>query len=197
MTAQAMPDLGELRSKVRATQHARSMPLLVVGALLVNYGVSNFAPTPVAWRYAAPLAFVLIWALGKANESRVGVGPGRADYLMAAGFVFIASNVLLGFKRFSLGGGANYFQLTGSWVVIVGVALATIAWSLRDTVLLLAGLVVTVAGAAMFAVHQGNEFNPAVTFGFERTWQMSVVVAVGAVLGVAGLLLYRRERAEA
>jgi cation diffusion facilitator family transporter len=83
-----------------------------------------------------------------------------------------------------------------SGVVIVGLALVTLAWSLGDRVLLLAGAAVTAAGAAMFAVHQGNEFNPAVPFGFERTWQMTVVVALGAVLGVAGLLLYRSERTE-
>jgi drug/metabolite transporter (DMT)-like permease len=198
MTAQAAPDFDELRSKVRAMQHARSTPLLVMGALLVNYGVSNFAPSPVAWRYAAPLAFVLIWAFGKLNESRVGVGPGRADYLVAAGFVFIASNLLLSLKRFTAGGSTYYFQLTGAWVVIVGVALATVAWSTRDRVLMLAGAAVTVCGAALFAVHPSNDFNPGFGFlGMERTWQMTLVVVLGAVLGVAGLLLYRRERVEA
>ena len=88
-------DLDALRDRVRATQHARSLPLLVIGALLVNYGVSSFAPYPMQWRFAAPLAFVLIWALGKLNETVAGVGPGRADYLVAAGVVFIASNLLL------------------------------------------------------------------------------------------------------
>jgi hypothetical protein len=196
-TTQAIPDFGDLRGKVRATQHARSIPLLVIGALLVNYGVSNFAPTPIQWRYAAPLAFVLIWALGKLNEHRVGVGPGRADYLVAAGLVFIASSVLLSLKRFTVGGTTYYFQLTGAWIVIVGIALASVVWSMRDRVLILGGAAVTAAGAALFAVHPSNEFNPAIGFvGIERTWQMTMVVALGAVLGVAGLLLYRHERVQ-
>jgi hypothetical protein len=139
---------------------------------------------------------VLIWALGKLNEHRVGVGPGRADYLVAAGLVFIASNVLLSLKRFTTGGITYYFQLTGAWIVIVGVALAAVAWSMRDRVLILAGAAVMAAGAALFAVHPSNEFNPAFGLGIERTWQMTMVVALGAVLGVAGLLLYRHERVQ-
>src|SRR3954454_10939970 len=137
-TAQAIADFDELRSKVRATQHARSVPLLVIGALLVNYGVSNFAASPMQWRYAAPLAFLLIWALGKLNEAQVGVGLGRVDYVVAAGFVFIASNLLLLFKRFVVGGGTFFFQLTGAWVVILGIAVLGVGWSLRDRVLGLA-----------------------------------------------------------
>jgi len=197
-TAESPTDFVELRSKVRATQHARSVPLLVIGALLVNYGVSNFAASPIQWRYAAPLAFVLIWALGKVNEAQVGVGTGRADYLVAAGFVFIASNLLLVFKRFVVGGVEYYFQLTGAWVVIVGVAVIAVAWSLRDRVLAIAGVAVTATGAALFAVHPDNLYVPGHSFiGTQRTWQMTLVVVVGAVLGVAGLLLYRRERLEA
>ena len=196
-TAQAISDFDELRNKVRATQHARSLPLLVIGALLVNYGVSNFAASPMQWRYAAPLAFLLIWALGKLNESQVGVGVGRVDYVVAAGFVFIASNLLLLFKRFVVGGTTFFFQLTGAWVVIVGIALIGVGWSLRDRVLGLAGAAVVAAGVAVFAVHPSNLFVPGQGFiGFQRTWQMTLVVAVGAVLGLSGLLLYRRERVQ-
>jgi hypothetical protein len=195
---ETMPDFDGLRSRVRAVQHARSVPLLVIGALLVNYGVSNFAARPVEWRYAAPLAFVLIWGLGKVNEAKVGVGTGRADYLVAAGLVFIVSNLLLTFRRFVAGGISFYFQLTGAWVLIVGVALVGVAWAMRDRVLVLAGVGVALAGAAVFAVHPSNEFLPGNTFlGMERTWQMTLVVVVGAVLGLVGLLLYRRERTEA
>src|SRR4051795_611366 len=84
MTAAAAPDLDAIRDRVRATQHARSLPLLVIGALLVNYAVVSFAPQPVAWRYGAPLAFLVIWGLGKANEIRVGVGTGRGAHTPAA-----------------------------------------------------------------------------------------------------------------
>jgi hypothetical protein len=196
-TAHAIPDFDELRSRVRATQHARSLPLLVIGALLVNYGVSNFSSSPMQWRYAAPLAFLLIWALGKVNEAQVGVGLGRVDYVVAAGFVFIATNLLMLFKRFVAGGTAFFFQLTGAWVAIVGVALIGIGWSLRDRVLGLAGATVVATGVAVFAVHPSNLYVPGQGFiGFQRTWQMTLVVAVGALLGLAGLLLYRRERTQ-
>src|SRR4051795_11645130 len=134
MTIAAGPDLEALRDRVRATQHARSLPLLVIGALLVNYGVASFAPHPVQWRYGAPLAFVLIWALGKLNEATSGVGPGRADYLVAAGIVFIASNLLLLYRGFLEG--AHFHRLVGVWVLIVGIALAVLSRPARDRVLL-------------------------------------------------------------
>jgi drug/metabolite transporter superfamily protein YnfA len=198
MTAtDAVPDFDELRGRVRASQHARSVPLLVIGGLLANYSVTNFAATPIQWRYAAPLAFVLIWAFGKVNETAVGVRTGRADYLVAAGAVFIATNLLLMFRRFVAGGSIYFFQLTGAWIAIVGLALIAIAWSIRDRVLVTAGAAVTAAGAALFAVHPANEFVPGFGFlGAQRTWQMTLVAALGALLGVTGLLLYRRERTD-
>ena len=67
----------EVRQRTRAAQHATSFPLLVLGVLFINYGVVGFAPQPTAWRYAGALAFVIMWALGKANEYTTGVGPGR------------------------------------------------------------------------------------------------------------------------
>src|SRR3954467_12014627 len=136
MTIAAGPDLEALRDRVRATQHARSVPLLVIGALLVNYGVASFAPHPVQWRYGAPLAFIVIWALGKLNETTSGVGPGRADYLVAAGIVFIATNLLL--LDHALLAGARFHRLIGAWVVVVGVALAGPAPAPPDRPLLVA-----------------------------------------------------------
>src|SRR3954451_8202696 len=138
MNAAADPDLDAIRDRVRATQHARSVPLLVIGALLVNYSVVSFASQPVAWRYGAPLAFVLIWVLGKVNETSVGVGSSRADYLIAAAAAFIATNLLL--LDTSLRMGSNIHMLFGLWVVIVGATLAGLALPVRDHVLLLAGL---------------------------------------------------------
>src|SRR3954451_2051585 len=129
MNAAADPDLDAIRDRVRATQHARSLPLLVIGALLVNYAVVSFAPQPVSWRYGAPLAFLLLWAFGKLNEIKVGVGPGRADYLVASGAVFIATNLLL--LDTSLREGANVHQLFGGWVVIVGLALVALSFPMH------------------------------------------------------------------
>ena len=141
--AEPIADLGALRGRVRATQHARSLPLLVIGALLVNYGVVSFASQPVAWRYGAPLAFVLVWALGKVNEASVGVGPGCGDYLIAAAIVFIATNLLL--LVTSLREATRLHEMFGAWVVIVGAALAALSLPARDHVLLLAGIAVGVA----------------------------------------------------
>src|SRR3954464_9915136 len=94
-TADAGVDVGRIRGRVRAAQHARSYPLLVIGALFVNYGAHAFFPKPLEWPYGATLAFILVWFLSKVNESQVGVGVGRADYLVAAGFVFAATNLML------------------------------------------------------------------------------------------------------
>jgi hypothetical protein len=192
-TVDPTSDLDALRDRVRASQHARSVPLLVIGALLVNYGVASFAPHPVQWRYGAPLAFVLIWALGKLNETTSGVGPGRADYLVAAGVVFIASNLLLLDTTFL--DGAHFHQLVGAWVAIVGIALAVLSRPARDRLLLLSaiavglvGLVVAVVGTTSFEAVA----SPILEIG--HNWSMDLSAIAGAALGITGLVLYRRER---
>jgi len=186
-------DLGALRHRVRASQHARSLPLLVIGALLVNYSVVSFASQPVAWRYGAPLAFVLIWALGKVNETSVGVGSSRADYLIAAAAAFIATNLLL--LDTSLRMGSNIHMLFGLWVVIVGATLAGLALPVRDHVLLLAGLAVAAAGVVMAIFSPADGFFPITgADSLTRVWTLWLLAGVGTVLGLTGLLLYRRER---
>jgi hypothetical protein len=196
MTHTATTDLNALRGQVRAAQHVRSFPLLVVGGLLVNYGVVNFAPQPVAWRYGAPLAFVLLWALGKLNETRVGIGPARADYLVAAGFVFTATNLV--FLNVFLRN-VNSAEITGIWVVIVGIAVLGIARATRDGLIATAGLLVMATGIvaaiaarftdALFTVGAGGILN--------QSWPNELISVVGAVFATVGLLLYRRERLEA
>src|ERR1700757_384864 len=123
-------DFGALRKRVRATQHVRSVPLIVVGILLVNYGTNLFAPSPVEWRFGAPLAFVGIWAAMKANETLTGVGGRRTDYLIAAGFVFTATSLVLmrPFSRWV----TDPFRIQGIWVAIVGVALLSVALAAAD-----------------------------------------------------------------
>jgi hypothetical protein len=194
MTAiDSTPDFDALRQRVRATQHARSVPLLVIGALLVNYGVASFSPHPMQWRYGAPLAFVLVWALGKLNETTAGVGPARGDYLIASGAVFIATNLPLIVTE--LTAGAHFHVLIGIWVVIVGIALAVLAALSRDGVLVGCGVLVVLSGVVV-ALFGTADFGPSgETFGyFARSWSMTLVSGVGAVLGVTGLVLYRRER---
>jgi hypothetical protein len=197
MTAiESTPDFDALRHRVRATQHRRSVPLLVIGALLVNYSVVNFASQPVAWRYGAPLAFVLIWALGKVNEVSVGVGPGRGDYLIAAAVVFIATNMLL--LVTSLREGSRIHELFGAWVVIVGLALAALSLTARDHVLLLAGVAVVLAGVTIVVFGPADIFFPiSGADSLTRAWTVWLLALVGAALGLAGLALYRRERAVA
>jgi hypothetical protein len=188
-------DLDSLRRHVRGTQHARSFPLLVIGGLLVNYAVTDFSSNPVAWRYGAPLAFVLVWALGKVNEQLVGVGAARGDYLAAAGAVFIATNTLLFVTHLVVG--TNFNELVGAWVIIVGIALAVLSRAGRDPVLGGAGCVVISAGIVM-AVFGSVNFDSGLTTWtyFARSWSILLLAAVGAALGLAGLLLYRSERTD-
>ena len=195
-TTETPLDIDALRSRVRTTQHARSLPLLVIGALLVNYGVANFAPYPVAWRYGAPLAFVLIWALGKVNESQAGIGPGRADYLVAGGFVFTATNLLL--LDSSLFDGPNVNRLNGECVIVVGVTLAFMSFAARDWALAMAAVSIVATGIAV-ALLGPAYFGPGGpgTSGFGRPWSGTFVTLDGALLAITGLLLYRRERRQA
>jgi hypothetical protein len=196
MTHSATADLDALRGQVRAAQHVRSFPLLVLGGLLVNYGIINFLGEPVAWRYGAPLAFVLLWALGKLNEASVGIGPARADYLVAAGFVFTAINLvyLKPFARY-----LSYGQTTGIGVIIVGIALVGIARATGDGLLATAGALVMATGlmAVVAAVYTSNGFTVSPQGGLEQSWPNELISVVGAVFAAVGLFLYRRERVDA
>jgi hypothetical protein len=196
MAQAAATDYDELRGRVRAAQHVRSFPLLVIGALLVNYGVSSFAAQPVQWRYGAPLAFVLVWALGKANEASTGIGAGRADYLVAAGFVFAATNLVL--LRPQVNTSLTFGEIEGIWVVIVGLALAAIARAARDGLLAAAAITIFAAGVVVAIDGRVTDFGFLVVSGGspEQTWPNVLVAVVGAVLAVTGLLLYRRERVD-
>jgi hypothetical protein len=188
-------DFDDLRRHVRGTQHARSYPLLVMGALLVNYAVAGFLQSaPVQWRYGAPLAFVLVWGLGKFNEQSTGVGAARGEYLVAGGCVFIATNLLLLLTRFS--GGTDFHELVGLWVVIVGVGLAAVSRAGRDPVIASAGAVIVITGIVMAAFGSVDPIAASTWWVFVRSWSVVLIALTGAALGVAGLLLYRGERAE-
>jgi hypothetical protein len=195
MTHTAAGDLEALRGQVRAAQHVRSFPLLVIGALLVNYGVISFQAQPIAWRYGAPLAFVLLWALGKLNESRIGVGPGRADYLVAAGFVFAATNLVF-LKPFIPH--LSVTDVNGIWVALVGIALVGIARATRDGVLGTAGFVTITVGLVTIVAGRLTDANlSATSSGFiVQSSPNELISVVGAAFAALGLLLYRRERVE-
>jgi len=170
------------------------MPLIVIGALLLNYGITSFGAHPVAWRYGAPLAFVLLWGLAKVIEANVGVGTGRFDYLIAAGFVFTAVNALM-LRPFS--SWFNLYQLEGLWVVIVGVALFALALTTHDRVLTLVALVLVIVGAVI-AVTTHRYY----VAGFYRggalpspnEWPNQLISGIGVGLAVLGLAYYGRER---
>ena len=187
MTATAT-DVGAIRKRVRATQHARSFPLLVIGALLVNYGANNFFPKPIAWQYGAPLAFFLIWALSKLNESQTGVGTGRVDYLVAAGFVFAAVNMAT-VAPFS--NALREESLHSVWVVIVGLALLALGLVPRDAVLIAAGAVISATGALTGLLshrYSGQRYGPE-NFFVQQTWANEYIAIVGAALATVGLRL--------
>jgi hypothetical protein len=186
-------DVGAIRRHVHVTQHARSYPLLVIGALMTNYGAVNFAAHPVSWKYGAPLAFVIIWGLSKLNEAKTGVGTGRADYLVAAGFVFVASTAV---TIFPFNSSLRIESLMGVWVAIVGLALLAIAFVSRDLVLVAGGLIVTGTGVVTGLLsdghaHQmygeGSRFLP-------QFWTAEWIAIVGIAVAIFGLALYMRER---
>jgi hypothetical protein len=197
MVAETAAHLDSIRDRVRAAQHARSFPLLVLGVLFVNYGVGRFLPSPMPWRYAAPLAFVLVWALFKVNESKVGVGA-RTDYLVAAGFVFAATGLTM-LRPFT-----NHLRSVaraeGIWTAIVGVALLGLARAGADRLLLAAGAAITAVGAFVFVV--GTRWSsdaslPGIGLFPEQPWTEVVIAVLGLLLVAAGMLAYRRERIQA
>jgi hypothetical protein len=191
--------VAEVRQRTRAAQHATSFPLLVLGVLFINYGIVGFAPQPVAWRYAGALAFVLMWALGKANEYATGVGPARGDYLAAAGGVFVATQLTL-LNRIVYARWATPFRLEGIWIVIVGLGLLAVGLAGRAPTLVGWAIVVCGTGAAQFLVGDQswttNSFFSGLP-GAEQNIgppQPYLVVGLGGALTIAGLLTFAHER---
>lgn len=195
--ATSSADLDALASRVRAAQHSRSFPLLVIGALLVNYGINDFAPHPIEWRYGAALAFVAVWALGKLNESRLGVGQSTTDYLVAAGFVFTATNLVFlqpVARRLDL------MQMDACGVAIVGLALLLLGWRSRAAIVAIVGVGIMATGVTLaiadsksiFSVSLASPFGAG--FGNFQSWPFQWIAIDGAVLTLLGLLLYLRER---
>lgn len=190
-------DFGALRRKVRAAQHNRSVPLIILGVLLVNYGAISFAPSPVAWRFGAPLAFVGVAVALKLNESRTGVGTTRsADYLVAGGFVFMATNIV------QVGPITQTLQpdlLPGIWTIIVAVGLLAVALAASDWLLMLASAAIGVAGAVLY-IHPSPglpsfRFDSAMQFVSDQPWGYVLVAVVGALLVLVGMVAYWIERA--
>jgi len=167
----------------------------VLGVLFINYGVVGFQPQPVAWRYAGALAFVVVWALGKANEYATGVGPARADYIAAAGGVFVATQLTF-LHRILFARWATPYRLEGIWVVIVGLGLLGVAFAGRTPTLVGWAVVVCGVGAAHFALgYQRWSFETFVPSGQDLGPPQSIViVGLGLALTVGGLLTFARER---
>jgi hypothetical protein len=188
-----LEDVAALQRRVRADQRARSIPLLVIGVLLVNYGVDGFTSHPIAWQYGAPLAFVAIWALSKLNESRTGVGLGRTDYLVASAFVFMATELVMlrPFTEWI----KSFGRVEGLWTIIIGVAVVGIGAVAADPVLVVAALIVAAAG--VYAVIEGaNDISLLpVSYVFQSQPTHGAVIGyTGAALVLAGLWSYRSER---
>ncbi|HMC40355.1 MAG TPA: hypothetical protein VKI19_11880 [Acidimicrobiales bacterium] len=185
-------DLAGIQRRVRADRHNRSFPLVVIGVLLVNYGVTEFAPEPVAWRYGAPLAFVIIWALAKLNETRIGVGVGT-DYLVAAGFVFTATSLVM--MRPFTEWIQSFSRAEGIWIIILGATLIGLAAAASDAVVAGAGALIVLVGLYVLTFGPHDESSVIPGGGIFRT-QMThdaVVGALGAILVLAGLASYRAE----
>jgi hypothetical protein len=186
-------DLGALRRKVRAAQHTRSVPLIILGVLLVNYGAVWFAPSPMAWRFGAPLAFVAVSVALTVLGTRTGIGAARADYLVAGGFVFMATNIVQ-VRPFTQSIDLN--RLPGVWVIIVAVALLGVALTVSDWLLILASAAIGAAGA--FLLIAGSTPSPSIAFlgiAPEQPWGYVLVAVVGALLVLTGMVTYRFERA--
>jgi len=191
--------VADVRQRTRAAQHATSFPLLVLGVLFIDYGVVGFGPQPVQWRYAGALAFVVMWALSKANEYATGVGAGRGDYIAAAGGVFVVTQLTF-LNRIVFARWATPYRLEGIWVVIVGLGLLGVGFAGRAPTLVGWAIAVCGAGGAQFLVGYQLWTTNAFLGGLpgERTSfgppQPYFVIGLGLALAIAGLAAFTRER---
>jgi hypothetical protein len=166
--------------------------LLAIGVLLLNYGVVGFAARPVEWRYAAALAFVALWAAGKANESSTGLGAPRGDYLVAAAGVFALTQLSLMDPVVTWLG---FFRLQGVWVAIVGLGLVAVARARSEYMLLGWALLVCVVGVVLAIANYSHWAVVSDGTTIMHLGNQNVPVAVlGLVLTIAGVVAYERER---
>lgn len=194
MTIEA--DINELRRRTRAAQHGGSFPLLVIGVLFLNYGVVAFANRPVEWRYASALAFIVLWALGKANENAAGVGAPRGDYLAIAAGVFATTQLTL---MDPIVGWLAFYRLQGAWVLIVGLGLLALGLSRQDWRLSAWGTAASAVGLALaISNYQATVFSHTGTVVDTGTVvvgpQNAPVVLLGLALTIGGIIAYERER---
>lgn len=184
--------VADVRRRTRAAQHVGSYPLLVLGVVLVNYGIIGFNNSPVPWRFAGALAFVVLWGLGKMNESEVGIGPARGDYLAIAAGVFTATQLTLLNRVISA---LDFSQLQGLWVAIVGAGLIALGLSRHEAALLLWGGLIVVVGAVV-AIDDSTNFGGGLANGRVEgiPTQATAIAVLGVVLTLAGLVVYGRER---
>jgi hypothetical protein len=134
----------------------------------------------------------VLWGLGKVNESEVGVGPARGDFLAIAAAVFTATQLSLidhfvnwlGFER-----------LQGVWVVIIGGGLLALGFSRHEGALVAWGAFVGAAGIALLiADYSGSTSFVGGGNVITLSSQSAPVALLGVVLTVAGLVTYERER---
>jgi hypothetical protein len=182
----------EVRSRTRAAQHITSYPLLVVGVLFVNYGTVNFLSSPVEWRFAGALAFVVLWGLGKVNESQVGIGPARGDYLAIAAGVFTATQLTL---LDPVPGWISYERMQGVWVAIVGAGLLALGLGRHERSLVVWGSAIVVFGVA-FSITDYAYWSTKSSSSFLVAGgpQSGPIALLGALLTIVGLVTFERER---
>jgi hypothetical protein len=176
--------LDALRRRVRADQRGSSLPLIVIGAVTFHYAAYRFMAPPLAWVYAAPLAFVVVWALQRRRETTVGVGAARDDTLVVAFVVWTAGQLPVVAAQGDLwwGGQAWTYSLS---LAAVAVGLALIDWRSRQPILV--GWAAVYAVVGVLAGHD---------VGSTR-WSYLTLVGLGLAALALGVVAYLAERATA
>ena len=126
------------------------------------------------------------------NETHVGVGPARADYLAIAAGVFTATQLTL---IDPISGWISYERIQGIWVAIIGAGLLALALARHERGLVVWAVAIAAFGVAWSITNYGywsSKFSSSPLVGLGP--QTAPVALLGALLTVVGLVTYHRER---
>ncbi len=126
------------------------------------------------------------------NESQVGVGPARGDYLAIAAGVFTATQLTL---IDPVPGWVTYERMPGIWVAIVGGGLLALGLGRHERGLVGWAVAIMVFGVVWSITDYGywsSKFSSSPLVGLGP--QSGPVALLGVLLTVVGLVTYQRER---
>jgi hypothetical protein len=143
-----LSDIEALRQRVRGDLWLVPLPLVVIGSFVFAYAANQFAPIgPLSSWIGLPIAFVIIWAVGRRRSGQTGIG-GRDDELILA-FAVLAAMPLASSPVVSLVGLGQNDSWVLTWpAIVMGLGLCALAYMRTSWTLAIWGGLLVISGIA-------------------------------------------------